>query len=337
VTFVSLNSRFLFLLVLHVVFLNDARAAEVIALSLPIRCELGVTCFVQNYVDHDPSDRVRDYQCGSRTYDGHSGTDIRIPSLEIQRGGVEVLASAAGTVAGIRDGVDDVSVRVSGRLAVEGKECGNGAVIEHEDGWRTQYCHLAKGSLRVKSGDRVTTGQPIGMVGLSGNTEFPHLHFAVLHGGKTVDPFAHEAPPNSCGGGHSIWSKSIREQINYRAREVINYGFSGLLPTMDLVESGQVLKETVNSESEALVAYVRVIGIEEGDRQILTVLDPAGAVIAEYKAPPLERDKAQYLVSSGRKRKGTAWPQGTYEATYRITRNDTEVLRKSFKVQLGPK
>jgi murein DD-endopeptidase MepM/ murein hydrolase activator NlpD len=112
-----------------------------------------VTCFIQNYVDHDASDKVRDYQCGGRTYDGHDGTDIRIPNLEVQRGGVEVQASAPGRVIGVRDGVDDISVLTIGKAAVAGRECGNGAVIEHENGWRTQYCHMAKGSLRIKGGE----------------------------------------------------------------------------------------------------------------------------------------------------------------------------------------
>src|SRR5262249_8510446 len=42
--------------------------AEAIELSLPIDCQIGVTCEVQNYVDLDPSSQVRDYQCGNRTY-----------------------------------------------------------------------------------------------------------------------------------------------------------------------------------------------------------------------------------------------------------------------------
>ena len=45
-------------------------AAEPISLDLPVRCELGRDCFVQNYVDHDPTRQARDYQCGTRTYDG---------------------------------------------------------------------------------------------------------------------------------------------------------------------------------------------------------------------------------------------------------------------------
>ena len=52
---------------LCVVAAIGARADEVISLALPIRCEPGVTCFFQNYVDHDASDKTRDYRCGART------------------------------------------------------------------------------------------------------------------------------------------------------------------------------------------------------------------------------------------------------------------------------
>ena len=157
----------------------DAGAEEVISLALPIKCQPGVSCFFQNYVDHDASDKARDYRCGGRSYDGHDGTDIRIRNLEIQRQGIEVLAAAPGRVIGGRNDMEDVSVKTVGKAAIAGKECGNGVLIEHESGWRTQYCHMAKGSVRVKVGDQMTTGQPIGLVGLSGDTEFFHLLFTV--------------------------------------------------------------------------------------------------------------------------------------------------------------
>src|SRR6266403_2358575 len=150
-------SRSLKLLILTSVCLASSvkgEPIEVISLALPIRCELGVTCFVQNYVDHKDSDKARDYRCGGRTYHGHDGTDIRIPNLEIQNKGVEVLAAAPGRIVGVRDGVDDISVRIAGKAAVAGRQCGNGAVIEHENGWQTQYCHMAKGSFRVKLGTK---------------------------------------------------------------------------------------------------------------------------------------------------------------------------------------
>jgi hypothetical protein len=314
-----------------------ADPAEPISLALPIACELGVTCFVQNYVDHNSSPMARDYACGGRTYDGHDGTDIRIPNLEIQKKGVEVVAAASGRVARVRDGVDDISVRTIGKAAIIGKECGNGAVVEHEDGWQTQYCHLAKGSLRVKAGDRVAEGLPIGLVGLSGDTEFPHLHFTVRHRGDVVDPFAYGTLPGSCGGGRSIWAVSIHEQTKYRAGEILNYGFVDLPPTMELIESGQAEKPSIDTESKAIVAYVRAIGLQAGDEQRLTVQAPDGAAISEYRPPALDHDKAQSFISAGKKRGEAIWPAGTYTASYRVIRGGGNVLSKEFKISVGTK
>jgi Peptidase family M23 len=321
----------------HLAFSTASEAAERITLAMPARCEPGVTCFIQNYVDHDPSSGVRDYQCGGRTYDGHNGTDIRIPQSGAGSDGVEVLAAAAGVVTAIRDGIDDVSVRTIGKAAVAGKECGNGVVLAHAEGWRSQYCHMKKGSVRVKVGDRLATGQPMGLVGLSGETEFLHLHFTVRHLNQIVDPFAYGAPPDSCGGGQSLWSGSIDQQMRYRAREIINFGFSDLPPSMDMIDSGEVLKRSVNLGSDALVAYVRTIGVQKGDNQTLTLRGPAGEVIAEYRAPELPSDKAQYVMSSGRKRRDAAWDRGTYRATYSVRRGEAEVLRKTFEIQIDPK
>jgi len=311
----------------------DAKAEEVISLALPIRCQPGLTCFFQNYVDHDASDKVRDYRCGGRSYDGHDGTDIRIRNLEIQRQGVEVLAAAPGRVIGGRNDMEDVSVKTAGKAAIAGKECGNGAVIEHESGWRTQYCHMAKGSVRVKAGDQTAAGQPIGLVGLSGDTEFFHLHFTVRYRGKIVDPFAYGAPENSCGGGRSIWAASLGEQMQYRAGEIIDYGFAGIAPTMELIESGEIGKHRVTPGSDALVAYVRTIGLQAGDQQFLAVQGPSGASVSTNNLPALHRDKAQFLVIAGKKRSETAWPAGRYTATYRVTRDGAEVLGKTFDIE----
>jgi hypothetical protein len=310
----------------------DAGAEEVISLALPIKCQPGVSCFFQNYVDHDASDKARDYRCGGRSYDGHDGTDIRIRNLEIQRQGVEVLAAAPGRVIGGRNDMEDISVKTVDKAAIAGKECGNGVVLEHEGGWRTQYCHMAKGSVRVKVGDQMTTGQPIGLVGLSGETEFFHLHFTVRHRGRVVDPFAYGAPENSCGSGRSIWATSLGEQMQYRPREIIDYGFAGIAPTMELIESGEIGKHPVTSGSDALVAYVRTIGLQAGDQQVLAVQGPSGASISANNLPTLDRDKAQFLVIAGKKRTDAAWPAGRYTATYRVTRDGADVLRKTFDI-----
>jgi hypothetical protein len=49
--------------------------------ALPIDCEIGKSCVLQNYVDRDPGPGARDYRCGPLAYDGHKGTDIRVIDL----------------------------------------------------------------------------------------------------------------------------------------------------------------------------------------------------------------------------------------------------------------
>jgi len=166
---------------------SEIRADDTISLALPLACVIGETCFVQNYVDRDATPKWKDYRCGEQTYDGHDGTDIRVPSMDEQRAGVDVLAAAAGTVIGIRDGVADISIRDGSSESIKGRECGNGVVIDHGQGWETQYCHMAKGSLAVKPGDMVTKGQSLGKSGSTGLAGGDHLHFSMLVDGRFVN------------------------------------------------------------------------------------------------------------------------------------------------------
>jgi hypothetical protein len=54
---------------------------------------------------------------------------------------------------------------------------GNYVVIDHGNGEFSFFCHLRQGSLKVRQGDRVKAGQPIGEVGSSGDSAEPHLHY----------------------------------------------------------------------------------------------------------------------------------------------------------------
>ena len=182
----------------------------------------------------------------------------------------------------------------------------------------------------------MTTGQPIGLVGLSGDTEFFHLHFTVRYRGKAVDPFAYGATEKSCGGGRSLWAASLAERMQYRPREVIDFGFAALAPAMEQIESGEVDKHPVTPGSDAFVAYVRSIGLQAGDQPSLAVHGPAGAFVTNNRAA-LDRDKAQFLVIAGKKRTEAAWPVGRYTAMYRVTRDGSEVLQKKFDIEVRPR
>ena len=304
---------------------------KAIELRLPIDCEIGVSCEIQNYVDLDPSSQARDYQCGSRTYNGHKGVDFRLPSLRAQRAGVNVLASAPGRVLRVRDGVPDMSVRERGIGAVANRECGNGVVVDHGEGWSTQYCHMAQGSVLVKPGDKVEASQPLGRVGLSGLTEYPHLHFTVTFQGKVVEPFAFGLPEGSCGGGRSLWESSLQSVLAYKPRAVLNVGFANGEVKMQAIEAGDVAMPTLESP---LVAYVRVIGMKAGDTQKLQIAAPDGSILVAASAKPLDRDKAQAMMFVGKKPPAGGWPHGIYGATYTISHNNTVVFERSFTTEL---
>ncbi len=311
-----------------------AVSAESIQLKLPVACELGRTCFIQNYVDVDASPSATDYRCGTLSYDGHNGTDFRLPSMRVQRTGVSVLAAAAGRVARVRDDVADVSVRTKGRESVSGSECGNGVVIAHSDEWETQYCHLARGSLRIKPGQTVEAGQPLGLIGLSGLTEYPHLHFTVRHRGKIADPFAHGAPAGACTGGEILWESAAREHLGYRDRTVLNTGFAAGAVTMEAIEQEETERISSADGAGAIVAFVRIIGLKTGDRESLELRAPAGQVIARNQAQPLDRNRAQTMLFAGKKRPSNGWDRGIYKATYRVERADQVVLQQQFELDL---
>jgi murein DD-endopeptidase MepM/ murein hydrolase activator NlpD len=59
---------------------------------------------------------------------------------------------------------------------------GNHVVVDIGEGRYAFYAHLQPGSLRVKTGDKVSQGQVLGLLGNSGNTDGPHLHFHVMDG-----------------------------------------------------------------------------------------------------------------------------------------------------------
>lgn len=106
--------------------------------------------------------------------------------------GDTVYAIADGTVFNSRDGLPDIPPLISPSINLDNAD-GNYIVLEipYNNGSRldtvyANYAHLKTGSLLVRIGQAVHKGDPIGLLGNSGNTTGPHLHFHIMTKGYGI-------------------------------------------------------------------------------------------------------------------------------------------------------
>lgn len=127
-------------------------------------------------------------------YDGHSGADYLLDGGfdTMDAGSVEILAAADGVVVATDDGhydrchLDGTAVTCDGNDGLP-----NYVILEHEDGLRSLYWHMKQDTVAVEVGEHVRCGDVLGLVGSSGNSSMPHLHFQVERpDGEVIDPYA---------------------------------------------------------------------------------------------------------------------------------------------------
>lgn len=173
-------------------FYNEKKPQDV-KFSWPIKKATGVAYNqiwgLSNYVDQKRglTDGTLDYNCGTKTYEGHSGTDIFLWPFSwyaMDHFQAENIAAADGQIIAKGDGQFDRNCAMNNSLW-------NAIYLQHADGTITWYGHMKKGSLTTKTvGDMVTTGEFLGNTGSSGSSTGPHLHFEVhTSGGIVLDPF----------------------------------------------------------------------------------------------------------------------------------------------------
>jgi len=141
--------------------------------------ETGSKIDVSNLIEdihpiHFPIGDVSDVGISNRfgdSKDPYSGKEVFHKGIDFTaKKGASVFATADGTVKG---------------AALVGDH-GNRIVIEHADGFQTRYSHLDK--IVVKAGDPVKAGQKIGLVGSTGRSTGPHLHYEIRYNGGPIDP-----------------------------------------------------------------------------------------------------------------------------------------------------
>ncbi|MPZ27128.1 MAG: peptidoglycan DD-metalloendopeptidase family protein [Micromonosporaceae bacterium] len=150
---------------------------------------------VHGWVPPVPGEVISGFRTADRP--SHDGVDIPAPH------GTVIYAAAAGTVVTVRCNIAGNSYPPDGSPSPCDRDgypglggCGWYLQILHDDPQAgqvvTRYCHLLQ-QPAVAVGQQVTAGQPVGLVGSSGNSSGPHLHYEVhlghhADGGNAIDP-----------------------------------------------------------------------------------------------------------------------------------------------------
>lgn len=148
--------------------------------------------------------------------------------------GVDALAVGDGIVAARKDSIIENVPGITSRAVPITLETvgGNHVILDLGGGRFAFYAHLQPGSLRVKLGDRVRKGQVLGLVGNSGNSTEPHLHF---HVADSKSPLGSEGVPyvfesldilgrcQSIAGGCAVGATQTKQRVMPLQNEIVRF------------------------------------------------------------------------------------------------------------------
>jgi murein DD-endopeptidase MepM/ murein hydrolase activator NlpD len=218
---------------------------------------------ISNYVDENPAypNQITDYNCGARSYDlssgyNHAGTDIftwPFSWQKMSRDAVQIIAAAPGTIIAKSDGNFDQNCSFC-----SGACNWNAVYVMHADGSVAWYGHMKSGSPTSKTvGQTVALGEYLGIVGSSGNSTGPHLHFEIYTSSsytQLVDPWAGSC--NLLNGSTSWWAN----QQPYYVSTLNKVMTHGAAPATGNCPAGETTNEKINfadGETIYLGSYYR--------------------------------------------------------------------------------
>ncbi|MEO6831328.1 MAG: peptidoglycan DD-metalloendopeptidase family protein [Chitinophagaceae bacterium] len=301
---------FLGLVILFSFFRIDAQPRFI----SPIAGVYGKQYIIVNYVDWAADTFFKDNHCGSKTYDSHEGTDFAIRDFAAMDSGVAVNAVDNGRVIFVQDGLFDRE-----KTSVLSKKLGNYIGITHAGKLQTYYGHLRKNSILVKVGDSVIAGQKIGLVGSSGNSESPHLHFELWYDSTNyIDPFS-----GPCGHDSTYWITEPKYDTSYASWTA---GMTNFICTLDTLEEGLKNRDTFYASDPAITYWNLQYGLRKGDSLRIDWIAPNSNLWFRY-GYELSRDWWYYYYSSYINAPTTGVP-GKWTA--KLYRNNVLVASRSF-------
>lgn len=264
--------------------LESARP-EAVPLAWPVARASNVTDFsvdaISNYVDQNLlfPNQLRDWNCGARTYDqangyNHAGIDIftwPFSWKKVDDNAVEIRAAAPGTIVFKSDGNFD-------RNCAFGNGDWNAVYVRHSDNSVAWYGHMKNGSLTTKIvGDTVIAGEKLGIVGSSGNSTGPHLHFELYNGANQLqDPF--QGTCNTLNA--NSWWITQEPYRNSRLNALKTQSGPPVFPNCPATETTN--EKTVFQRGESIVTAAYYRDQLAGQQTQYSMIDPNGMVVQTW-------------------------------------------------------
>ena len=275
-----------------------------------------------HYVDLDASAGIQDWFCSDVTYDTHRGNDMMIRDFAEMDDGRFVVAAAAGTVNWVEDGYYD-------RNTAPNSAPPNYIDIVHADGTHAYYLHFRKWSTLVAAGQQVFEGQPLGLVGSSGNSSNPHVHFELQDGtGATLDPYA-----GACRAGTTLWNFAQPPHVSQDAMDLFDSGVHVFQPWYYFItQPPPQMTHVSQSAANALFFWIKFTDAHPGDVSRVTWYTPSNGVYADASTTHTQFAAWDWLYFTVFM--PTSGSLGTWRAEYRI--NGVLKSTKTFTFDAQP-
>ncbi len=234
---------------------------------------------IVNYWDFGTGAAQTDWQCGTRTYDGHNGADIALwPFWWRMKDNQNVFAVAAAP--GIV--IDVVQNNIDTRCLLL-NYTSNRVAILHSDSSISYYVHIKQNGALVNENDVVSREQPVAYIASSGRSTYPHLHFQVADkDGNNIEPFKNSSPDCNTSTTDSWWQNQKpywEPQINRIATHYTTPALWGSDPDApnifcQLNETPALKNSFIPSDSIYYAIYFH--DLQENDTWDFTVTRPDG-------------------------------------------------------------
>ncbi|WMN11582.1 peptidoglycan DD-metalloendopeptidase family protein [Marivirga salinae] len=284
---------------------------------------------ISNYVDHDSSypDQIQDYNCGSISYDlpsgyNHAGVDIfssPFPWMKMNNNQVVAVAAASGTI------IYKVGENYDKNCDFNNTEGWNAVYIAHEDGSTAWYGHLKENSLTEKSvGEAVTTGEYLGVIGSSGSSTGPHLHFELYNAAnELIDPYVGPCNPTT---STSWW----RDQKTYKNPRILKLMTHSNPPIPYGCYSEEIYNAEINFSAGQTVLLATYLADQTvGEILYHRLISPDGSVYDEWDKEFENNYSSSYWYYS--LPVNNELPKGKW--TYQVVYEDQEIVSHNFYIK----